>query len=59
MELRRDVHYVLCFLQYTLEGNVSFTTFAANPMESINSTGYPQENSDITDEVCSSIVFHP
>ena len=59
MELRRNVHYVLCFLQYTLEGNVVYPTLAADPMESINSTGSPQENSDITDEVRSSIVFHP
>ena len=59
VEPGRNVHYILCFLQYTLEGNVAFPTFTANPMESINSIGSPQENGDIADEVSSSIVFHP
>ena len=42
-----------------MEGNVDFATFTVDKMDSINSIGSPQENSDIADEVCNRIVFHP
>ena len=52
------VYTIFCVFFRHNGGKCSLVTFAVKRMESVNSIGSPEENSDISDEVRPIAAFH-